>query len=227
MLRDKQVLAGGSNDILAYLQRKHGATAAARGSLLVEPSADITAFAAMVQGDLKDVQLYAEWLFPGAYVSTKRSVARRTIFPLSMFVPSYMRRDHERYLVARRLTTPRQMRVVAARCYAALAGKIRASGGPFLFGGIPSMADGMLYQHLLFATRSEALISLLLPHDTLLKLYETMRLRCFPEDPVFVPPPPRTAREATTDTSSSSKGTKTRVIIVGAVVLYILAVRFL
>ena len=54
-------------------------------------------------------QVYAQWCFPGAYSATKRAVARLTIFPLSLVLPSYMRRDMQRRLIARRLETPRQV----------------------------------------------------------------------------------------------------------------------
>ena len=113
--------------------RKYGSEAS---ELVPEASlaADETSYSSMIANDLKDVevrsccqrndvggldcpltrtlhcQIYAQWCFPGSYSATKRRVAALTIFPLSMVLPSYMKRDHMRRLMSRRIETPRQVR---------------------------------------------------------------------------------------------------------------------
>lgn len=91
------------------------------------------------------------------------------------------------------------------------------------------MADALLYSHLLVATQCAALKDIVAGYGELLEFYEHMRQTHFAEDPVYRPPAPVASEASSVPTTGqwTFNPNTTRALIIGTVVLYIAAVRFL
>ena len=141
---------------------------------------------------LADVESWVLWVDPVHYAAVVWPLLSRTLLaPLRWVIPGTVRRRHADSLAHTGWADAHGFRAAALAAYDALATRLVASGGPFLFGDRITTADALLYGHLAavrHALPGEWLSGIgsggggLVPNGggaVLLRAYETLRHRLF------------------------------------------------
>lgn len=164
-LRHGRALAGGTRDCLAYLKEVSRPAMCCRCPLLTAlclaqlkdldahltdaQAADCRAYCALLLGVLADVESWVLWVDPVHYAAVVWPLLSRTLLaPLRWVIPGTVRRRHTDSLAHTGWADAHGFRAAALAAYDALATRLRASGGPFLFGDRITTADALLYGHL-------------------------------------------------------------------------------
>lgn len=112
-------------------------------------AADCRAYCALLLGVLAEVESWVFWVDPVHYSDVIWPLISRTVLaPLRWFVPGVLRRRHAAALAQAGWGDVHILRSAAQDAYVALATRLSASSGPFLFGDRMTSADALLYGHL-------------------------------------------------------------------------------
>lgn len=165
--------------------------------------ADVLAYSVMVDARLNVATTACIWLEPKGFAEFKKAAYTSKLpFPLNHLIPWSQQRV-VRQKTAQSAGDMDQVYADACGVIGALAEKLRASGGPYLLGALPSSLDALVVGHLLFYRHSPAAAPVLQEQVSLHKGLCDY-LDAVLKGPFARPLPSKAAAEAASGEASSS-----------------------